>query len=275
MKRKMLVVTMVIAMMMASLMAACGNNGDVPANAIIDTPTPTSSPTSEPTIAPDDGIVDSGTIDVLPTSEPDEDGNEGSLNLGAYEKTGVRSDYSMLFPDTVNAEAWLQEHRFENPDYSFYITHFKGSKGTMDFTWVAKSGIGNLYWLSENEKTFHVANDNRRLAMWYGGKIMDESTTLKSYTADEIMGSVSGTPIADTYQVVEDSTNSYRVIFKVESEMFDATYVGIACFIDFYDIGECYQFTYYMLDFDENEAIAVVNSIECVNLDDLGIIIQK
>lgn len=263
----------IMALSIISLVG-CGEQTTTMGSNVESTPTPTSEPTPEPTIAPDDeGVVDSGVLDDVPDAS--EDGNEGTLNLGEYEKTGVRSDYSMLFPDTVNAEAWLQEHRFENPDYSFYITHFKGSKGTMDFTWVAKSGIGNLYWLSENEKTFHVANDTRRLAMWYGGKITDESTTLKSYTTDIIMGSASGDPIADTYQVVEDSENSYRVIFKVESEMFDATYVGIACFIDFYDIGECYQFTYYMLDFDETEALAVVNSIERVNLDDLGIIITE
>ena len=271
-------VSLVIILVLCSIcLASCGSN-DVPANnTIVDTPTPTSEPEStDPTIAPDDeGVVDSGVWDGIPTSEPSEEGNEGSLNLGEYEKMGVRLDYSMLFPTGVNAEAWLQEHRFENPDYSFYITHFKGAKGTMDFTWVAPAGIGNLYWLSENEKTFHVANDNRRLAMWYGGKITDESTTLKSYTPDVIMGSVSGTPVADTYQVVEDSDNAYRVIFKVESQMFDAAYIGIACFVDFYDIGECYQFTYYMLDFNETEALAVVNSIERVNLDDLGIIVQE
>lgn len=255
----------------------CGEQTTTMGSNVDSTPTPTSEPTPDPTIAPDDeGVVDSGVLDDVPDGS--EDGNEGSLNLGAYEREGVRLNYSMLFPDTVNAEAWNEEHRFENPDYSFYITHFKNGKGDeMDFTWVAPAGIGNLYWLSESEKTFHVANDTRRLAMWHGGKLVDESDMMKNTSVETIIGWFSGTPIADTYQVVEDSESAYRVIFKVESQIFDATYIGFACFIDFYDIGECYQFTYYMEKsiYDEAEALAVVNSIERVNLDDLGIIVQE
>lgn len=283
MKRKMLVVTMIIAMMMASLMAACGNNGDVPANnTIIDTPTPTSEPTqtTEPTIAPDDeGVVDSGVLDDVPDEGEAE--NEEPLNLGMYEKTGVRLDYSMLFPTDVNAEAWLQEHRFENPDYSFYITYFKDrthSDNPMTFTWVAPSNIGNLYWLSEDENTFHVANDNRRLVMWNGGKFANESEYLKSYDAETIMGVVAeDSPIANTYQVVEDDENTYRVIFKVESEMFGVSYIGYACFVDFFDIGMRFQFEYYMEKsiYTEAEALAVISSIEYVNLDDLEITIPE
>lgn len=273
MKRKMLVVTMVIAMMMASLMAACGSN-DVPANnTIIDTPTPT----SEPTIAPDDeGVVDSGVLDDVPDGSEAE--NEESLNLGMYEKTGVRLNYSMLFPTDVNAEAWLEEHRFENPDYSFYITHFKNGKGDeMDFTWVAPAGIGNLYWLSEDERTFRIANDNRRLVMWNYGTMSDESELMKNIDDIEtILGWSSSTPIKDTFQV-EETNEFYRVTFMVNDTIEGKSYVGYNCYTDFYDIMECWQFKYLVEEslYTEAEALAVVNSIVRVNLEDFGIIVQE
>lgn len=276
MKRKMLVVTMVIAMMMASLMAACGNN-DVPANAIIDTPAPTLTPDpiAEPTITPDDGndesgVVESGTLDDVPDESVD-----GNV-LGDYEREGVRTTYTSLFPEGSTSEAWNEEHRFENPNYSFYITHFKGIDGTMDFTWVGPANVGELWGLSTNEKTFDVANDNYRLYMWYGGKLANESEFMRNFSKDEIM-SASNLPYdADSFQVIE-TNNTYKVIFQVSTQFDDKEYIGYECWVECYDEMTTYMFEYFVEKslFDEEAALAVVNSIERVNLDDLDITITE
>ena len=277
MKRKMLVVTMVISMMMAGLMAACGNN-DVPANAIIDTPTPTSEPTQTPapTIAPDDeGVVDSGVLDDVP--DEGEDGN-GEFSLGDYEREGVRTVFTSLFPSGSTAEAWNEEHRFTNSqDYSYYITYFKNGNGDeMSFTWVAKTGIGELWGLSTNERTFDVANDNSRLYMWHGGKLASESEYMRNFSKEEIMSASNLSYVAETFQTIE-MDNTYKVIFQVSTQLDGRDYIGYECWVERYDEMTTYMFEYFVEAslFNETEALSVVSSIVPINLDDLGIIITE
>lgn len=276
-------VSLVIILVLCSIcLASCGSN-DVPANnTIVDTPTPTSEPEStDPTIAPDDeGVVDSGVLDDVP--DEGEDGNEGTLNLGEYEKTGVRLDYSMLFPAGVNAEAWNEEHRFTNSqDYSYYITYFKNGNGDeMSFTWVAKSGIGALAALSDDERFFYLydeSGENQSLVMWNYGTMSNESELMKNISdIDTILSWSNGTPIEGSFQV-EETNEFYRVTFKTNETINGKSFVSFNCYIDYPDIMECWQFKYLVEEslFNEVEALAVVNSIERVNLDDLGIIVQE
>lgn len=284
MKRRLLTLTMLIALAMTTLLAACGATNDVPANAIVDTPAPTSTPepTPTPTSSPEvdnseDGIVSSGTLDEIP--DANEDGNE-KFSLGDYDSIGTRTVYTMLFPDNVKAEAWLQEHHFENPDYSYYITYFKNgtsSADEMSFTWVGPVGIGDAYRLSGDEMFFCVASDNQRLLMWNYGKMTNEDELMKNTSVDTIIGWASGTPIEDSFQY-EETDEFYRVTFMTNEVIDGKNYTGYDCYIDFYDIMECWQFSYLVKetdDFNETEALAVVNSIVRVNLDDLGIIVEE
>ena len=283
MKHKILTFIMLLTIM-TNLLVACGEKA--PTNATIDgtqveqTPesiTPEAEPTTEPqdTIAPDDGndesgVVESGTLDDVP------DGNETNDILGDYESIGTRMVFTSLFPAGSVAEAWNEEHRFENPNYSFYITHFKGAEGTMDFTWVGPVDVGELWGLSTNERTFDVANDNYRLYMWYGGKLANESEFMRNFSKDEIM-SVSNLPYdADSFQVIE-TDNTYKVIFQVSTQLDNKEYIGYECWIERYDEMATYMFEYLVEKslFNEVETLAVVSSIEPINLDDLGIIVEE
>lgn len=275
---------------MTNLLVACGEKA--PTNATIDgtqveqTPesiTPEVEPTTEPqdTIAPDDGndesgVVESGTLDDVP------DGNETNDILGDYESVGTRTVFTSLFPKGSTAEAWNEEHRFTNfQDYSYYITYFKNGNGDeMSFTWVAKSGIGALAALSDDERFFYLydeSGENQSLVMWNYGTMSNESELMKNIgDIDTILSWSNGTPIEGSFQV-EDTNDFYRVTFKTNETINGKSFVSFNCYIDYPDIMECWQFKYLVEEslFNEAEALAVVNSIERVNLDDLGIIVQE
>lgn len=274
MKRR--IVTIVIAVMMASIMASCGNE-DAPTNAIPTSstePTVEPEPTTEPTIDnSEDGVVGSGTLEDIPTSEPNEDGN---ASLGEVSNVSTRYNFTESWnANGNNAEGWNDAYSYVDGSGRVYnVTHFvTGNGDEMNFSWTAHvNGIGTYAGLSSNEITF-VMNDAETptycFYVWNYGPMSTNEELMKNSTSDLIISWAVGTHVTENYQV-EDTDEFYRVTFKESMELNGKNYIGYACFVDYYDIMECWQYEYFVLEnlYNEDDALAVINSITRIDLEE-------
>lgn len=268
--------TMVIVMM-ASTMAGCGKE-NAPTNAISTSttePTFEPEPTTEPAIDnSEDGVVDSGVLGSIPTSESNEDGD---ASLGKVSNAATRYDYTEQWKTNGNnAEGWNDAYSYMDGSNRVYnVTHFVTGTGgnEMSFSWIAPvSGIGTYVALSSSEIVFNM-NDAEFptyiFAAWNYGPLSTEDELMKNYDANIIMEAGIGTPIEDSF-TIEDNDEYYRVIFKETYDAYGKSYISYNCYFDFYDIMECWQFGFYVEEFvfDENEALAVINSITRIDLEE-------
>lgn len=258
-----LVVTMLISI------TACGDTTPASTTPVESDGEVSPTSTTDETNTPDevdesiveDGIVDEGTLGETTNEDSNGNATSGINTWNTDIENGIRWEYGDA--------AWLETYPLvEDPTLARNLTYFVRPDGNaISITWVAPNGVGEWYDLSTNGKTLVISDidNNYTLRMWHGGILSDESDLMKNTNLDTILGFwKSGTVIADTYEVVEDSETSYRVLFEVTVDVYDTSYRGYAYFIDYLDRMECYQFAYLMEEslFNEEEAMMVINSIE-------------
>lgn len=262
MKKKLF--TMLLVVMLVGI-TACGDttpasttpvesDGEVSPNPTTDETT-TPNETSTPDI--DDGIVDEGTLGEVPNVDDTSSIDTWNTDI----ENGTRWEYG----DT----AWLETYPLvEDPTLARNLTYFVRPDGNaISITWVSPNGVGEWYALSADGTNLTIMDidKNYGLRMWHGGILSNESDLMKNTNADTILSFWEmETSIADTYEIVEDSETSYRVLFEVTAEANSISYRGYAYFIDYLDRMECYQFAYLMEEslFNEDDAMMVINSIE-------------
>lgn len=265
MKKKLFTILLVV--MLAGI-TACGDTTPASTTPIESdgevSPTPaTDERTPDETIAPDveNGIVDESTLGETTGEGSNEDAATGINTWNTDIDNGVRWEYG----DT----AWLETYPLvEAPTLARNLTYFINPNGNaISITWVGPNGVGEWYDLSTSGKTLTIMDidGNYGLRMWHGGILSNESDLMKNTNVDTIIGWWKlGDAIESTYEVVEDSETSYRVLFEVVYETNGISYRGYAYFIDYLDIMECYQFGYIVEEslFNEDDAMMVINSIE-------------
>lgn len=240
------------------------------------TPTPESSSPTES----EDGIVDSGTLEEIP--DANEEGNEKFSIWDYVNNEGTRYDYTAQWAadgKNTKCEAWNDSYLFLNDSSkAFNCTYFKTSNDdVMSFTWIGPSSIGTNFDVSDSGITFHMSD---KIPLYYlyafnYGKMSDESEFMKNYDASVIMGAASGIADVNSFQI-EESDEFYRVTFKVNETIGKKNYIGFDCYIDYYDINECWQFEFFVEEsaFDSQEAYDVINSIARIDLAEYESIIE-
>ncbi len=177
------------------------------------------------------------------------DANHGNAEINSYPLTG----------DAGLARGFV---RAENAD-----------RNVVSATWVGPAGMGSRGGFASDGNNFCVADidDKHVLYLWHAGRFAGESDLMKNFSEEEIMSWMLGEAVPDTYQVKEDSDTVYSVLFEVSYEENGTGYRGYAYFIDYPDRMEGYQFEYLTEEslFDEEEAMAVIDSIAYISPEDM------
>lgn len=274
MKKKMekIIATLLVAAMALMTLAGCGNT-DVPANATIESANDTTNDANETPI--EDGIVESGTLDNVPSTEENVEDVKEDVVTRTLADEGIMYDYTKAFGLKEDFNTTAEATDFVNPyvedptNARHFVTYKDIYGNVMEYTFVAPTSLQGAWAMVDNTFTIFGPNRTYRLRMWYGGMLSNEADLMKNTNEETIVDWSAATPIDGTFQV-EENEDFYRVIFKI----IDGDNMGYAVFIDYYDLMECYQFEYLVEKslFDEDEALAVVKSIEYYRFEDIGLV---
>ncbi|MCH5274947.1 MAG: hypothetical protein J1E65_03840 [Lachnospiraceae bacterium] len=223
--------------------------GDYPANTAPVEETDTTEETEETNI--EEEIVEED----LPEETVEEEPGIDTWNL----------DYDNTFHGEWGKTAWIDAIPLvEEPESARYIVHFVApDKSIISVTWVGPVGLGGDGGISRDKSTFMFSTEdlNYRFETW-GGRLIKGDYLLKDLNPVTIMEDWDA--VEDSFTVVEDSETIYIVRFEAAYVSDGISYRGYTYFIDYLDRMEEYLFAYLVEEslFNEEEAMAVVNSIE-------------